>query len=649
MSREVVNKTGGVEVNGRLYFGMDAELALKAQQNYDYGLEREIAEWIEGVLGKKLPNRDFAESLKSGVILCELLNVIRPNTIKKINTRSIALMEIENIKLYLEGCWKLGVPSGDLFVSSDLYNKKSMQAVLQNLTSLSRLAARIPSYSGPLMASHSRSSSSSSSSSSSTPSKPPPKKWDTINIGQPKFVTDNQPVESIDLRSEIVKLQQELDRERFDRAHLEKKLESLSSPSPSPSINNNNNNNNNNIVVKSSEEDKREIQRLNEKIARMEKEIEGLNNQLQAAVSGKESLGKSEKENGALRSSLSSLEKDITKLKDDLNREKLAHDKSKRDLNDQKSSVIRLEATIQDLKSQISSLSKSPTPSPSPSPAPANNNNNNGQQQAEISRLNQRITQIENQYFDERTVHNQLKNEYNRLVSDLSLVQSENKKLLRQIQDLDDANSLLKKSSSSSSSSNSQSEQRLQQKIRSLEDQLFDEKTVHNHLKSDHSSLQKELQSLRDTITKQLQQINDLQHQISSSPSSPANKENKAGSQPANNNNNNNNNISVHNPNNVLQRKNTESSRLLARNYFILDYEEDGNEFEANKELSKRVWDCLHNLLHSKYVISLMSSSSTASSKSMPAAANSLKCSNSPCRRSLSPSSSSFPHFLFNQ
>lgn len=67
----VVNRTGGIEINGQTFFGMDAEIALKMQAKYDFGLEKEMAKWIEEVLGESLPSRDLGESLKSGVILCK--------------------------------------------------------------------------------------------------------------------------------------------------------------------------------------------------------------------------------------------------------------------------------------------------------------------------------------------------------------------------------------------------------------------------------------------------------------------------------------------------------------------------------------------------------------------------------------------------
>jgi hypothetical protein len=53
-----------------------------------------------------------------------LANAIQPDIIRKVNTRPIALLEMENIGFYLKACWKLGVASAELFVTSDLYLRK---------------------------------------------------------------------------------------------------------------------------------------------------------------------------------------------------------------------------------------------------------------------------------------------------------------------------------------------------------------------------------------------------------------------------------------------------------------------------------------------------------------------------------------------
>ncbi len=49
-------------------------------------------------------------------------------------------MELDNIQLYLKGCWQLGMPSQFVFSSSDLHKRSDMRAVARNIEALSRLA-----------------------------------------------------------------------------------------------------------------------------------------------------------------------------------------------------------------------------------------------------------------------------------------------------------------------------------------------------------------------------------------------------------------------------------------------------------------------------------------------------------------------------
>ncbi|GAM22729.1 hypothetical protein SAMD00019534_059040 [Acytostelium subglobosum LB1] len=187
-SARVVNSTAGQAVlrgDGIRVFGLDAELELKAQSKRDPNFERELATWIEQATGMKLqyPN-DLIESLRSGIVLCTLINVLIPDTIKKINTKPIPLMEVENIGLYLKACWKVGVPSSDLFVTSDLYQRKGVPAVLQNLASIGRAAHTCPAYKGPSFG--------------AKPSAlPPAKKWDEIKFNAPILITDLEERENI--------------------------------------------------------------------------------------------------------------------------------------------------------------------------------------------------------------------------------------------------------------------------------------------------------------------------------------------------------------------------------------------------------------------------------------------------------------------
>lgn len=226
---EVVNITGGIEIGGTTLYGMDAEHALKQAAKYDYGRERDIVKWIEAVLEEKLPSKDLHESLKSGIILCRLLNKIKPGLIRKYNTRAIALMEMENIKLFLEGCWKLGIPSSCLFICSDLYKARGMNEVLNNLEAVSKVAARMKEYKGPVLEIHERERPGAPSSSKTTSSSTAraSKTWAKIEMKPARHVGELVSHEDVDIRSENLRLKQQLEREKCDRISLEEEIEEL--------------------------------------------------------------------------------------------------------------------------------------------------------------------------------------------------------------------------------------------------------------------------------------------------------------------------------------------------------------------------------------------------------------------------------------
>ncbi len=214
---EIVNASGGgVEINGKMYFGLDAEIQLKNQANFDYKLERSLRQWIEGVLNEQLKGDDLGEALKDGSVLCRLANVIKPGSIKKINTKQVALMSMENIRHYLSFCWQIGLPSTSLFTSSDLYNRRALTEVLRNIEALARYTQTLdgwqgPVWTGPKLAKR----------------KEGDKSWATLEIKKPVFVQDGASAEQVDLRSQLVKLQEKLDRLASERDDLTAEVEQL--------------------------------------------------------------------------------------------------------------------------------------------------------------------------------------------------------------------------------------------------------------------------------------------------------------------------------------------------------------------------------------------------------------------------------------
>ncbi|XP_069776266.1 leucine-rich repeat and calponin homology domain-containing protein 1-like isoform X1 [Narcine bancroftii] len=80
---------------------------------------------IEWRLKRSLPE-DLGEALNNGVMLCQLVNHLRPRTITIIHTPSPAVPQLSlakcrrNVESFLEACRKLGVPQLDLCLPSDI-------------------------------------------------------------------------------------------------------------------------------------------------------------------------------------------------------------------------------------------------------------------------------------------------------------------------------------------------------------------------------------------------------------------------------------------------------------------------------------------------------------------------------------------------
>mgnify|MGYP002385626537 CR=1 FL=1 len=71
------------------------DIAAKELFKYHPELERKAKKWIEQVLQIEIPpNETFNQTFKSGVLLCQLINAIKPGTIKEIHTRNVAYYQM---------------------------------------------------------------------------------------------------------------------------------------------------------------------------------------------------------------------------------------------------------------------------------------------------------------------------------------------------------------------------------------------------------------------------------------------------------------------------------------------------------------------------------------------------------------------------
>jgi len=148
-----VNSTGSGPVGKRGGgFGLDAEIAARLAAKYDIGAEQEAQCWMEEVIGEEFPG-DFVGSLKNGVLLCKLINSIKPGTIKKINENTaLAFKLMDNITNFIRGCRLLGVPEHDIFDTIDLYEEKDVGLVVQTIHALGRtIQVTVPEFTGPTL------------------------------------------------------------------------------------------------------------------------------------------------------------------------------------------------------------------------------------------------------------------------------------------------------------------------------------------------------------------------------------------------------------------------------------------------------------------------------------------------------------------
>eukprot|EP01047_Picozoa_sp_COSAG01_P065110 COSAG01_NODE_8738_length_2677_cov_3.877424_4_plen_328_part_00 len=117
--------------------------------------EEQAAAWIGEVLGKPLGGTGGGENaaslaarLRSGVVLCELVNTLHPGVVPKVSTSSTPFAQRENIERFTAALRALGVPDRENFETSDLFEESNMRQVMLCLRSLGRAAWGMEGYEG---------------------------------------------------------------------------------------------------------------------------------------------------------------------------------------------------------------------------------------------------------------------------------------------------------------------------------------------------------------------------------------------------------------------------------------------------------------------------------------------------------------------
>lgn len=89
------------------------------------------------MLGEKFPD-NFENSLRSGVILCKLMNKLHPGIIQKIALSGGDYKMMDNISQFHRAAQFYGVPEVDLFGANDLWEQKNIFSVTQTIFAIGR-------------------------------------------------------------------------------------------------------------------------------------------------------------------------------------------------------------------------------------------------------------------------------------------------------------------------------------------------------------------------------------------------------------------------------------------------------------------------------------------------------------------------------
>uniref|UniRef100_A0A8C6EIZ1 LIM domain 7 n=1 Tax=Microcebus murinus TaxID=30608 RepID=A0A8C6EIZ1_MICMU len=118
---------------------------------------------FQAVTEKNFETKDFRASLENGVLLCDLINKLKPGVIKKINRLSTPIAGLDNINVFLKACEQIGLKEAQLFHPGDLQDLSNRVTVKQEETDrrvknvlitlywLGRKAQSNPCYNGPYL------------------------------------------------------------------------------------------------------------------------------------------------------------------------------------------------------------------------------------------------------------------------------------------------------------------------------------------------------------------------------------------------------------------------------------------------------------------------------------------------------------------
>lgn len=112
--------------------------------------EAEAQHWVETIIGCRFPpGVSYEDALRDGVILCTLMNRLRPGSVTKINTTGGDYKMMDNLNQFQKACIEYGVPDVDLFQAVDLMDRKNIAQVTNTIFAIGRASYKHPEWRGP--------------------------------------------------------------------------------------------------------------------------------------------------------------------------------------------------------------------------------------------------------------------------------------------------------------------------------------------------------------------------------------------------------------------------------------------------------------------------------------------------------------------
>merc|ERR1712168_194993 len=139
-------------------FGFSKEVADKLDSKYKLDDEKEINNWLSQ-LGLGSPSAEgkdnFQKFLRSGVVLCQLANILEPGGIRKIHNipadKTSAMLNMkmqENISFFLKWARNYGLQEADSFQTASLFDGGNLAQVQMALYKVGSIA-KSKNFSGP--------------------------------------------------------------------------------------------------------------------------------------------------------------------------------------------------------------------------------------------------------------------------------------------------------------------------------------------------------------------------------------------------------------------------------------------------------------------------------------------------------------------